>query len=200
MEDDNQKNPKYTIINVFGTKYKATHITSSSINNKLLLSLAQIKYFIKSIIKKCIQIYCKYILPIIYEIINNVLDRNVCEFIIITLTCLYLMIAIFYSISIIVNDMVNLTNDFNTFNTVIFKQIVLNSVNHIVYSILLFVFAMITSFIILHCLSKLYQCLHYIFQILFKLLQQLTNMSLENINTFNKQIPNIEIVEQIEEV
>ena len=200
MEDDNQKNPKSTIINVFGTKYKATHIKSSSINNKILLSLAQIKYFINFISKKSIKIYHNYILPIISYIVWHVLDNEYSELIIIIFTTLYIVLAVLYPISNIISDTFVLTNEFTIFNTLIFKQIMLNSIKHVLYSIFVLYLLIIVTLILIFCLLRLFNCLKYVFLILCKALQQITNLLLENINKLNKQIPNIEFVDQMEEV
>lgn len=97
MEYD-KKAEKSTIINLCGVKYKAKHASSKSINNRFLLFLAQIKYFIKRVLKtlsyclnKIIDIILYYILPYDEPIV--------------ALCCSYLVFGLFFMIVIIIADL-----------------------------------------------------------------------------------------------
>lgn len=70
MDNDNKEN-KSTIVNICGVKYKATHASSSSINNPLLLLLGQIKYFIKGFIKTILFYLRKMLYPILDHVFSN---------------------------------------------------------------------------------------------------------------------------------
>ena len=71
MNPEEHKEEKYTIVNLCGINYKATHRNSSSINNRFLLFLAQIKYFIKFCSKQLTFYIRKIAQPILHHVMTN---------------------------------------------------------------------------------------------------------------------------------
>lgn len=69
--DYDQKAEKSTIINLCGINYRAKHQSSASINNRFLLFLAQIKYFIKVFLKATTYCARKVISPIFEHVFTN---------------------------------------------------------------------------------------------------------------------------------
>lgn len=97
--DYDQKAEKSTIVNLCGVKYKAKHAQSSSINNRFLLFLAQIKYFIKRVLKTVSYCLNKFILPII---LDHILPYDEP---IVALCCGYIVFGLFFTIVIIIADL-----------------------------------------------------------------------------------------------
>ena len=100
MNSEDHKEEKHKIINVCGVNYKATHMSSSSINNRFLLFLAQIRYFIKFCLKKLIFYIRKVSEPILHHVISNYENPVI-------LTCsMCLTLGIFYTIMVIAIDII----------------------------------------------------------------------------------------------
>ena len=100
MNYQEHKEEKYTIVNLCGVNYKATHRSSSSINNRFLLFLAQIRYFIKFCLKKLIFYIREVSQPILHHVMSNY-EKPV------ILACsMCITLVIFYTIMVIAIDVI----------------------------------------------------------------------------------------------
>lgn len=122
METNYEKNMKYDVINICGTKYKVIHKNSSSIKNNYLICLGQLKYFIK-IFAKCIvnaiiHIRDKYL----FELADHVADFY--GEIILALVGIIIIIPIIYgTLYVVINELSKGAIGFKSLDSIIYNMV-----------------------------------------------------------------------------
>lgn len=186
MQDTYEKNSKHQIIDIHGTKYKVVHFNSSSINNKFLLHLGHIKYFIRKAIRKIknVLVYIRdnFLIKLLHHVCEHYTDEF-CDGLMVTI----IMGAILFTFFTVLSEIAKLINDFKSFDNIIYKIALLIPIlfAKIILISITCVFAMISSLVILYIISITLKTIRYILKSGFNILKNY-------ITTICRQIPDVE--------
>lgn len=192
--DYNQKAEKSTIINLCGLTYKAKHQSSASINNRFLLCLAQIKYFIKLFLKMTAYCAHKVISPIFKHVFTNYEEPVI-------LACsICLTIGMFCTIFIPIIDLI-LPKDKKTPhsethdpNATILSIIL----NHIVVYSLYTVGSIVGIILGTFCLSHMFMVVKQISIFIYGILNIIISFAVNIISKYYFKIPEVEPVDPLD--
>lgn len=191
MEYDNKEN-KSIIVNLCGVKYKATHSSSSSINNPFLLLLGQIKYFIKGFIKTILF----YLRKILYPILDHVFS-NYGELIEPIIAC-YIVFGLIFTLMICIADLF-ITEDTphsEGHDPTLSKSS--NILNHIKEYPILVLKAIIATIFGTYCLSQLCIIIAKISIWLYNTLSIIIRFIISKIMKYYSKIPDIEQIDSLD--
>jgi len=193
-----EKNLKYDIIKLCGTKYKVVHLNSSSKNNKCLICLGQIKYFIKKIYKTFIKLIV-YIQDILSKLVEYILD--IYSEIIFVPFALAVASTPFLILYIGLNEIVNFGYDFSSFYNTIYTifsllfiialKISLTIVCNIVFIIICILVLSSLGFIYCNIINIITIGYNHLYNIIIIGYNHLYTF----FNKFYKQIPQVEEIE-----
>ena len=160
MDCQEYKEEKSTIVSLCGINYRATHRSSSSINNRFLLFLAQIKYFIICFFKKLVFCIRKVLQPIFHHVMSNY--GEVVIFIwsmSMTIGILYTFMAIIIDILIVGVGLEPAKKDDDQFNHLASHPPNAGLLDLIITHIIVYAFrlvvVMVSSVVIIYCLSHI---------------------------------------------
>lgn len=196
MNSEENKEEKSTIINVCGVNYKAKHRSSFSINNRFLLFLAQIKYFIKYFLKKLLFYTRKVLNPILDHVMSNYGDVVICIWAIsMTAVIGYTLMVIIIDIFIVGFGLEPANKDDDQFNHFASHPpnaglLSLILTHLVVYSFRLVVI-MISTVLIIYCLS-------HIALFVIKITRFVLEKIKSNIIQFYFKIPEVEPVDPLD--
>lgn len=189
MDYDNKEN-KSIIVNICGVKYKATHSSSSSINNPFLLLLGQIKYFIKGFIKTILFYLRKILYPILDHVFSNYGE------LIEPIIAGYIVFGLIFTLMICIADLFipkgcpyDHTPNLPT-STIIF--------NHIKEYPILALKAIIATIFGTYCLSQLCIIIAKIFISLYNTLSIIIRFIISKIMKYYSKIPDIEQIDSLD--
>ena len=193
--DYDHKTEKSTIINLCGVTYKAKHQSSASINNRFLLCLAQIKYFIKVFLK--VTAYCAR--KIIYPIFEHVFTNYEEPVLLACSTCL--VIGMFFTVLIPIIDLL-LSNDKKTPhseethdpNATISSIILTHILVYSLYTVGSIVGIILGTFCLSHICMVIKQISIFIYNILNILISFTTNI----ISKYYSKIPEVEQIDPLD--
>lgn len=195
-ENNYEKNMKYDIIDVCGIKYKVIHFNSSSKNNKFLICLGQIKYFIKKILKIFLNylhyLRDKFLIKVIHYVCNTYGDEftiGILSFASVSI----LTFGFFTCLEITIKHVKGFTSALYT--TMIYKLISL-----IMILIQKGVIIVVQGIFILIGILLLLVTLSITFNIIKRFIKYVYNFIYNLFNIFYKQIPDIEELESIQNV
>jgi hypothetical protein len=180
-ENNYEKSMKYDIIEMCGIKYKVIHFKSSSKNNKLLICLGQIKYFIKNILKlfmKCL-IYLRdnYLKPLA-ENVYNIYGE---DFIIAIGFMIFLLYPMLSILDAVVQESLKISKDFKVYKLIPFIFILIKK---IVVTAITTIMLYISILLILYVLVKIWYFIIYMCKTIYNFF-----------SAFYKQIPEVEELE-----
>jgi hypothetical protein len=194
QEDNYEKNMKYDIIKICGIKYKVIHLNSSSKNNKILICLGQIKYFIKKILKiflNCLRyLIDKFLIKVINYVYNTYGDDFTAG--IFTFASVYILTFGFFTcLEITIKHLKGFTSELYT--TMIYKLIslIMILIQKGVILVVQGIFILISILLVLATLSIT-------FNIIKRFIKYAYNLIYNLFNVFYKQIPEIEELEIIQ--
>ena len=183
-----EKNLKYDIIKLCGTKYKIVHLNSSSKNNKCLICLGQIKYFIKKIYKTFIKLIV-YIQDILSKLFEYILD--IYSEIILLPFALALASTPFLILYIVLNEIVNFAGyDFISFYNTIYTIFSLLFIIAIKISLII-----VCNIVFVIILVLVLSSLGFIYCNIINIIIIGYNHLYTFFNKFYKQIPQVEEIE-----
>lgn len=194
MMDYNQKEEKSTIINLCGVNYRAKHQSSSSINNRFLLFLAQIKYFIKVFLKMTAYCARKIISPIFEHVFTNYKEP------VIYACSMCLVTGMFCTIFIPIIDLI-LPKDKNTPhsethdpNATISSIILTHIVVYSLYTVASIIGIILGTF----CLSHMCMTVKKISIFIYKILSIVISFTTNIISKYYLKIPEVEPVDPLD--
>lgn len=191
MDYDNKEN-KSIIVNLCGVKYKATHSSSSSINNPFLLLLGQIKYFVKGFIKTILFYLRKMLYPILDHVFLNYGE------LLGPIIAGYIVFGIIFTIMICIADLF-ITEDTphsEGHDPTLSKYS--NILNHIKEYPLLVVKAIIVTIFGTYSLSQLCIVIAKIFILLYNTLSIIIRFIISKIMKYYSKIPEIEQIDSLD--
>lgn len=187
-----EKEEKSIVIDLCGIKYKAKHQQSSSVNNKFLVYLAQIKYFIKTILINLKQICLK----IWIAMIKYIQDYPFCRDLDLIFISTYIVIGGLFTFASIINEIVTFINLYSVSTTLSYLTICKTSIVIIIKYIFSYVFLLIPisilTVLIIYVLCRIFTIITLSCIFIFNTLKQAFVFMFNIFNTFYEKIPDIE--------